>query len=92
MKRLALLLRVVTAAPLLSGYTLLSSPNRKWTNDSLPIQYFVGDQPPFGITNEEARELLVDSYANWGNVECSPLTAEHAGTSRTSPRSTTAAR
>ncbi len=79
MKRLALLLCVAIAAPALSGFTLLDNPNRKWTNDSLPIQYYVGDQPPFGLTNEEVRDLLDRSYANWGAVECSPLTAEHAG-------------
>ncbi len=78
MKRLGLLFLLLMLAPSLMGFTLLQNPYRKWTNDSLPIQYYVGDQPPFGLTNEEVRELLVDSYGNWGDVECSPLTAEHA--------------
>ncbi len=79
MKRIALLLALAVAAPALSGYTRLPNPNRKWTNDSLPIQYHVGDLPPYGLTNDVVRELLVESYGNWGAVECSPLTAEFAG-------------
>jgi hypothetical protein len=69
MKRIALLLALAVAAPALSGYTLLPNPNRKWTNDSLPIQYHVGDLPPYGLTNDVVRELLVESYGNWGAVE-----------------------
>ena len=78
MKRLLLLMIVALLAPALSGFTLLEPP-RRWTADSLPIPYYVGDQPPFGLTNAEVRELLVDSYENWGDVDCSPLTAQHAG-------------
>lgn len=78
MKRCLLLLLAVLLSAALSGFTLLDPP-RRWTVDSLPIPYYVGDLPPYGLTNGEARELLVDAYAKWGDVDCSPLTAVHAG-------------
>lgn len=74
MKRFALLLALVVLAPTLSGFKLLENPHRRWVD--LPIRYNVGDVPPFGMTNEEAQSLLVDAYDNWGEVDCSPLTAE----------------
>ncbi len=78
MKRITASLLFAFFALSLSGFTLLDPP-RKWRSEDLPIQYYVGDVPPFGLTNEQVRDLLIDAYANWGSVECSPLTAEHAG-------------
>ncbi|MCP4869478.1 MAG: PKD domain-containing protein [Proteobacteria bacterium] len=77
LKALTILLPLL--AVWLCGFKFIQPP-RKWNEADMPIEYYVGEDSPAGMTEDEAREILVDSHANWANVDCSPLRFERAGT------------
>ena len=76
MKRVAVPLAVVVAVSL-SGFKFTGT---QWNEADMPVQYYVGESSPDGLTEDEARELLVGAHQQWTDVDCSPLLFERAGT------------
>jgi hypothetical protein len=76
------LLLVPVLALCLCGFKFTGT---KWSEADMPIQYYVGESSPDGMTEDEAREILVQSHQNWADVDCSPLQFERAGTIANEP-------
>ena len=78
MKRLLVPLLVVGSVPVLLGFKFIDPP-RAWSQSDLPIEYWVGDEEPAGLSESEKLEGIAQSYQNWADVPCSPLEATYAG-------------
>jgi MYXO-CTERM domain-containing protein len=78
MKRLLAVFAVLLSCPLLFGFKFIDPP-RAWHQDDLPIEYWVGDEEPGGLTQSEKLDGIQTSYDQWGDVPCSPLTSDFAG-------------
>ena len=78
MKRLLVPLLLLSTLPVLVGFKFIDPP-RAWHQSDLPIEYWVGDEEPNGLTESEKLDGIAQSYQNWADVPCSPLTATYAG-------------
>jgi len=74
MNRLLILVSILAASPVLSGFKLIE-PSRAWHLDDLPIEYYVGDQEPSGLESDEKLDIIQASFDQWRDVPCSPLDA-----------------
>ncbi len=78
MKRLLVPVLLLSALPLLVGFKFIDPP-RAWHQSDLPLEYWVGDEEPGGLTESEKLDGIAQSYQNWADVPCSPLSAIYAG-------------
>ena len=78
MRRLLLPLLALGSLPLLVGFKFIEPP-RAWHQSDLPIEYWVGDEEPGGLSEAEKLDGIAQSYQNWADVPCSPLAATYAG-------------
>jgi len=78
MKRLVVTSVALLAMPLLCGFKFIEPP-RAWHQDDLPMEYWVGDEEPDGLTESEKLSGIQASYDQWADVPCSPLTSEYGG-------------
>ena len=77
MKRIALTVFALFLWTSLSGWNLLGN---KWSQEDLPIEYYVGDDAnPPGMTRDEAVDHLDRSFDQWRDLPCSPIDGDDRG-------------
>ncbi|MBJ95618.1 MAG: hypothetical protein CMP23_14235 [Rickettsiales bacterium] len=69
---------LLASLPLLVGFKFIDPP-RAWHQNDLPLEYWVGDAQPAGLSQSDTLEGIEQSFQNWSDVPCSPLEANFAG-------------